>query len=146
MQYSGLGQGKNMKVTVRALGAWLILITVEFIHGALRTVFLAPRVGDFRARQIGVVIGSLLIVAVACLTIRWIGAQSVRSLIHVGLLWLALTVAFELGFGHYAFGRSWDSLLSDYNVLEGGLLPFGLVVLVLSPLIAARLRKPGVRS
>jgi hypothetical protein len=135
-----------MKVTVRALGAWLILIAVEFIHGALRTVFLAPRVGDFRARQIGIAIGSLLIVAVACLTIRWIGAQGARSLIHVGLLWLVLTVAFELGFGHYAFKRSWDSLASDYNVLEGGLLPFGLVVLALSPLIAGRLRKPGVRS
>jgi len=135
-----------MKVTVRALGAWLILIAVEFIHGALRTVFLAPRVGDFRARQIGVVIGSLLIVAVACLTGRWIGAQGARSLICVGLLWLVLTVAFELGVGHYAFRRSWDSLASDYDVLEGGLLPFGLVVLALSPLIAGRLRKPGIRS
>jgi hypothetical protein len=132
-------------VAWKALGAWLILIAVEFIHGALRTIFLAPRVGDFHARQIGVFIGSLLIVAVACLTVRWIGATSTSSLIGMGVLWLVLTVAFELGFGHYVFGRSWGSLASDYNVLEGGLLPFGLVVLALSPLIAARLRKIGVR-
>ena len=130
-----------MTVALRALGAWLILIGVEFVHGALRTLFLAPRIGDFQARQVGVFIGSLLIVAVACLTVRWIGAERTGSLIRVGLLWLALTVAFELGFGHYVFGRSWVSMGSDYNVLEGGLLPFGFVILALSPLIAARLRK-----
>ncbi len=133
-----------MKVAVRALGAWIILMAVEFIHGALRTIFLAPRVGDFPARQIGVFTGSLLIVAVACLTVRWIGAVGSGSLIRIGSLWLLLTVAFELGFGHYVFGRSWGRLASDYNVLEGGLLPFGLLVLALSPLIAARLRKIGV--
>lgn len=134
------------KVGLRAFGAWFVLIGVEFIHGAVRTIFLAPRVGDFQARQIGVFIGSLLIVAVACLTIRWIGVMTRRSLIAIGVLWFALTVAFELGFGHYAFGRSWASLASDYNVLEGGLLPFGLVVLLLSPLIAAKLRKLEVRA
>lgn len=133
-----------MKVAVRALGAWIILMAVEFIHGALRTIFLAPRVGEFPARQIGVFTGSLLIVAVACLTVRWIGAVGSGSLIRTGSLWLVLTVAFELGFGHYVFGRSWGSLALDYNVLEGGLLPFGLLVLALSPLIAVKLRKIGV--
>jgi hypothetical protein len=91
-------------------------------------------------------IGSLLIVAVACVTIPWIGATTRGSLIRIGVLWLVLTVAFELGFGHYIFGRSWSNLASDYNIREGGLLPFGLVVLALSPLIAGRLRKPGVRG
>jgi hypothetical protein len=57
-----------------------------------------------------------------------------------------LTVSFELAFGHYVFSLSWDSLASDYDILEGGLLPFGLVVLVFSPLIAARLRKIAPRS
>ena len=130
-----------MKVAIRALGAWVILIAVEFIHGALRTVFLTPRVGDLPSRQIGVFVGSLLILAVACLTIRWIGATTRGSLIRIGFLWLVLTVAFELGFGHYAFGRPWSTLALDYNVMQGGLLPFGLIVLALAPLIAAKLRK-----
>jgi hypothetical protein len=30
---------------------------------------------------------------------------------------------------------------SDYNPIEGGLLPIGLAVLTLSPLLAARLRR-----
>jgi hypothetical protein len=38
-------------------------------------------------------------------------------------------------------GLSWERLASDYNVLEGGLLPFGMLVLLLSPLIASKLRR-----
>jgi hypothetical protein len=37
-------------------------------------------------------------------------------------------------------GASWERLAADYNVLEGGLLPFGMLVLLLSPLIAGKLR------
>jgi len=55
-----------------------------------------------------------------------------------------LTVLFELGFGHFVFGRSWESLGSDFDVLHGGLLPLGLLILTLSPLIATRLR--GVKT
>ena len=58
----------------------------------------------------------------------------------VGFLWLFLTVLFELGFGHFVFGRSWESLGADFDVADGGLRPFGLVVLTLSPLIAKWLR------
>ena len=122
------------------MAVWIVLIGVEFIHGALRTIFLVPHIGDFHARQIGVFTGSFLIVLIAYLLVPWIHAENVQSLICVGLLWLTLTVLFELGFGHFVFGRSWESLGSDFDVLHGGLLPFGLLILTLSPLIATRLR------
>jgi hypothetical protein len=124
----------------RALAVWLLLITVEFIHGILRTIVLVPVVGDFRARQIGVFIGSALILVVAYLFIGWLRAPDRKALLLVGLLWLVLTLAFELGFGHFVFGRSWGSLGEDYKIPKGGLLPFGLLVLALSPVIAARMR------
>jgi hypothetical protein len=124
----------------RALAVWLVLIAVEFIHGILRTTFLVPVVGDFRASQIGVLIGSALILLVAYLFVGWLHAPNTKALLHVGVLWLVLTVAFELGFGHFVFGRSRERLGEDYNLSKGGLLPFGLVVLALSPLIATRLR------
>jgi hypothetical protein len=37
-------------------------------------------------------------------------------------------------------GASWERLAADYNVLEGGLLPFGMLVRLLSPLIGATVR------
>ena len=55
------------------------------------------------------------------------------------IVWLGLTVAFELSFGHFVLGLPREKLAADYNVLGGGLLPFGLILLTLSPLAAARL-------
>ena len=128
-------------VLKRALAVWLILIVVEFVHGIFRTIFLVPITGDFRARQIGVFIGSALILVVAYLFVGWVKAPNTKSLLHVGILWLVLTVAFELASATSFFGRSWESLGEDYNLAKGGLLQLGLVVLALSPLIAARLRQ-----
>jgi hypothetical protein len=37
----------------------------------------------------------------------------------VGLYWLLLTVAFEFLGGHYLFGKSWENLPADYNLMRG---------------------------
>src|SRR5260370_869679 len=102
--------------------------------------FLCRSLATSVPRQIGVFIGSALILLVAYLFVGWLRASDTTSLMLVGLLWLVLTVAFEFGFGHFVFGRSWESLGEDYNLPKGSLLPIGLVVLMLSPWIAARLR------
>ena len=125
---------------IKALVIWLVIIFIEFIHGVLRSIFLAPLFGDFQARQISVFIGSLLILTIAYLSIRWIRATTIASLIVVGLVWLVLTLLFELSLGHLVLGLSWERMTSDYDIPHGGLLPFGLIFLTLSPLIAARLR------
>jgi len=128
---------------VRAFAVWLVLIVAEILHGVARGIFLVPRVGEFRSSQIGVFTGSVIILAIALAFVRWIGASRTAGLLAVGVLWLVLTLAFEVGFGRFAVGASWERLAADYNVLEGGLLPFGMLVLLLSPLIAAKARGLG---
>jgi hypothetical protein len=59
---------------------------------------------------------------------------------RIGALWLTLTLAFEFGLGR-ALGRPWAAMLADYDLSRGGLLSVGMVVLALSPLIAARIRQ-----
>lgn len=124
----------------RSFAVWLVIIAVETIHGVVRALFLAPYLGDFRARQITVFTGSLLILMISCLFIRWLHATTRKSLLEVGLVWLALTLLFEVSLGRFALGLSWENLASDYDIFRGGLLPVGLVVLTLAPLIAASLR------
>lgn len=124
----------------RAFAVWLLIVLAEVIHGILRTLFLVPLTGDLRARQIGVFTGSLLILAIATATIRWLGLPTPARQFQVGALWLVWMVLFELAFGRWVAGLSWDRLLADYNIPAGGLLPFGLLILLLSPLLAARLR------
>jgi hypothetical protein len=88
-----------------AFAVWLVLIAVETVHGILRTLLLVPLVGDLPARQIGVPLGSLLLFAVAYLfIIRWIAARTALQLLGVGLLWVVLTVLFEVGLGRLVLG------------------------------------------
>jgi hypothetical protein len=126
---------------LRALIVWLLLMGAEVIHGTLRTLFLIPVVGDYKSRQIGVFTGSIIILAIAFLSIRWIGVRSTGSLLAIGFAWLCLTLIFEIGLGRFVFGHSWERLGEDFNIIEGGLLPIGLMVLLFSPLIAARFRR-----
>lgn len=129
-----------MLLAARAFAVWLLLITAEAVHGIVRTLMLTPVVGDFRARQVGVFTGSLLILLMTVVTIRWIYASRPRTLVTIGIAWAILTVAFEISLGRLVLGYSWERLASDYNLIEGGLLPIGLVVMAMSPLIAARLK------
>ena len=127
-------------LALRAVAVWLLLMTVETVHGTLRTLVLTPYLGDFSARQVSVLSGSLLILLTAYLTGRWLHAQTTRAQLLVGGSWLALTLGFELGVGRYVVGYAWERLAADYDLARGGLLPFGLVVLALAPWATARLR------
>lgn len=126
--------------TLKSLAIWLLIMSVEVVHGILRTLFLEPLIGDFRARQIGVFVGSLIILTIAYFSIQWIRAENTRSLLVIGFIWLILTLLFEIALGRFVFDFSWEKILSDYDILRGGLLPFGLIILTLSPLIADKLR------
>lgn len=126
---------------IRVIAVWFIIIFAEMIHGVLRGLFLVPVFGDFPSRQIGVFTGSLIILAIAYMTVRWIGARGVRELLISGLIWMVLTLLFEIGFGRFVMHSGWDRILSDFNITKGGLLPLGMIFMAFSPLIAAKLRR-----
>jgi len=111
---------------------------VETIHGILRGLLLVPLTGQIRANQIGVGVGSLLILVISILTIKWIKAVRISELLTVGMIWVLLTLAFEVGLG-YAVG-GWERVSMDYDPRQGGLMPLGLVIMWFSPLVARRIR------
>lgn len=121
---------------VRAFVVWLLIIFAESVHGALRQALLEPVVGDFRARQVSVFIGAGIIVAITFVFVRWLKASRVSQFVLVGVMWVILTVGFEMVLGRFAMDLSWERIASDYNVVEGGLLPFGLLVMLFAPLCA----------
>jgi hypothetical protein len=111
----------------RAAAVWLVIIAAESVHGAARGLWLVPLVGDLGSRQIGVVTGSILILAITMASLDWLRAGSRRTLAEVGLLWAVLTVQFEFVVGRYVMGLTWTRLLADYDLAQGGLMGFGLV-------------------
>jgi hypothetical protein len=142
MRIAGGGRGISW---TRTLAVWLLLTAAEVVHGTVRAILLTPRVGDHRSRQIGLFTGSAIILALSGLTIRWLGVRRTPDLLAIGGVWLILTVAFEVALGRLAFGYSWTRVTEDFDPRRGGLLPFGLAVLALAPLITARLRLPPER-
>jgi hypothetical protein len=124
----------------RALLVWCLLFALEAVHGALRVRFLVPLTTDLLARQIGVAVGSALILAVAWFTVRWIAAPTRAAWWRVGALWLALMLAAEVTLGRWAFGYPWARIAEDFDPRQGGLLGFGMLVLFIAPWAMARLR------
>lgn len=125
---------------VRAFAAWIVIAVAETLHGISRTLLLVPIIGDRPSRQLGVFIGSIIILGIAWLFVNWIRATTGPQLLAVGLLWLVLMLAFEVGLGR-AVGFSWERILSDYNPAQGGLMIIGMGVLLLAPLLAAKGRR-----
>jgi hypothetical protein len=120
----------------RAVAIWLMLVAVESIHGLMRRLLLEPHFGDLPARQTSVLIGTVLIVLVFWFTLKWLGPQPRWRWWEMGLLWLTLTIAFEIGLGRAA-GMSWDRIASDFDPRRGGFLAFGMLVIVVAPRVLA---------
>lgn len=123
----------------RAILIWLLIIFAETVHGILRQMFLAPTVGDFRARQIAVFTGMLLIFAVAYLFIGWIRAGNAKRLLAVGLMWAGLTLVFEFVLGVFILNYPKERIWEDYDISRGGLMILGILFMIFVPLLAAKL-------
>jgi hypothetical protein len=129
---------------VRACAVWILIAVAETLHGVARTLFLTAVLGDHLARQLGVLIGSLIILVIAWLFIGWIGATTPSQLLAVGLLWLVLMLSFEVGLGR-AVGISWERIGADYDPAQGGLMLIGMGVLFFAPMLVARARTASHR-
>jgi len=124
---------------LRAASVWMLIMLAETGSGIVREVFIAPVIGGMRARQLGMLVGCVLIFVIAWLTARWMNARTLRDQLAVGAFWVVLTLVFEIALGR-ATGASWSRLFSDYNPAQGGFMLFGLAFMFFTPWLTKRLR------
>jgi len=122
-----------------AVGAWLVLMVLAILNGALRNATYARALGEYA----GHVLSSLLFVAVVfAVTYAFLRLARVDygpgDLLVVGATWLGMSVAFEFLFGHYVAGHSWSRLLADYNILRGRVWALVLLAVFTAPLVVGR--------
>jgi hypothetical protein len=103
-------------------------------------LYLAPLIGDAPARRLSVLTGVVLIFLITLATVRWLDARRTGQLLWVGAMWVVLTIAFEVALGRLVFHMDWARIASDYDPGHGGLMGIGLVCMLFTPLMAARLR------
>jgi hypothetical protein len=125
---------------IRAVAVWCVLVVLAVLNGGARNVWLSPRLGEQAGHVVSTFTLSCVIFLATWLTIGWIRPTTLRDTMHLGTLWLVLTVLFEFGAGHFLFGNSWEKLLTDYHLLRGRVWVLVLIVTLIAPMLAARLR------
>jgi len=134
------GQENIIIILTRASAIWLIIILAESLHGIARRIFLEPVTGDFWARQIGVFVGSLIILAISFVSVKWLRPHTISGLVGIGAWWLILTALFEVMLGVFVMNLSVMEVASSFDLSKGELLPVGFLLMLLTPLIAAKIR------
>lgn len=111
---------------------------VETVHGVLRSLLLAPRIGAEAAERAGWWVASALVIAIAVATIRWTQVKSAAGLLRLGALWAVLTILFEIVIGALR-GLDGSALLAALNPLSGSIM-WSAALMLAAPVLAARLR------
>jgi hypothetical protein len=125
-------------VIFRSVAIWLLFIVAESLNGVVRILWLEPNLGNVPAHQISFAFASILVLAIAMLSAPWLQVSRLQRL-GIGILWSSLTFAFEIGLGRLVFGYSWETILSDYQLSQGGLMAIGLTLMMLSPVIGQQI-------
>lgn len=117
---------------------WVIMIPIAIANGIIREFTYGQYLGELRAHQVSTLSGIILFGMYIWLSLRFFPPASAGQALAIGLLWLALTMAFEFLFGHYVAGHAWSRLLQDYNLLAGRLWLLVLLWLALAPYLFYR--------
>jgi hypothetical protein len=120
--------------------SWIGMVIIAIMNGAIRDALYGKRLGELTAHQISTF--TLIILSglyIWLLGLTW-EITSPGQAVTIGLIWLALTVAFEFLFGHYVVKHPWNRLLHDYNLLKGRIWVLVLIWITIAPYIFSRFR------
>lgn len=99
--------------------AWLGMMLLAIFNGYIRERFLRSRLGELAAHQVSTIALLLLLAGYCALLARLWPLHSLADAWTVGVIWLAMTLLFECGFGRYVAKHPWRRLLADYNLMAG---------------------------
>lgn len=128
-----------MRSTFKALVVWFVILLLAVLNGALREFMLVPALGVPAATALSGIVLCALIIGVVFLARPWLGLANRRAALDIGAFWLLLTLAFEFGFGCFVQHKSWPEMIGAYRFENGNLWPLVLLVILVSPAIAALL-------
>jgi hypothetical protein len=123
------------------LTAWFVMLLASVANGAIRDFTYGKHMDELTAHQLSTVGSVLLLGIVIWGFVRLYPPSSGKKAISIGLLWMALTVAFEFLFFHYVGGHSWSELVANYNVLKGRVWVFVLAWVAIAPYGFSRLNR-----
>jgi len=127
-------------VYLRVVGIWLLILVCAVLNGALREMVFLPNLPRTLSFVLSGVLLSVCVLGVAGWLIASLGVLTSGQYWGVGALWVAMTLAFEFGFGGWVRGLPWQELLGAYTFKDGNIWPLVLVVVFIAPYCAARFK------
>jgi hypothetical protein len=125
-------------MALRALAVWCGLLVIGILNGAIRQRWVVPRLGEIAAHWISTLSLCAGIVLISWITVPWVDPRTSGDSLFIGVLWAALTIAFEFLAGHFLFGNSWQKLVADYQLFQGRIWLLVPVTLLFSPWMVSR--------
>jgi hypothetical protein len=125
----------NVLLVKTGLRVWLMEVLVSGLNFfVLMNLVYEPRWGVLVAHQIGVSTRIVCIFVFAYFLLRSVKKYETKDLVHVGVMWLILTLLFEW-VGSFAIGRPVSEILVGWNIFAGYMWPYVLLTYLLSNLI-----------
>ena len=110
---------------------------VGFAFGALRQLVLIPAFGD----RMGHLAEFPMVTVAACAVGVWIGGKSTAPALALGVLGVAVLIAFESTMALGFMRLSLADYLAGYDLTRGALFPVGLALMAAAPLLGRRLKR-----
>ena len=128
-----------MKVIMKSLLVWLLIIPLAVLNGLGRRCALEPLLGRYALPASGIAL-CMLVLALTWLCIPRVGVSAPRQLAEIGLVWAGLAMVFEGVLG-LALRRTVADLVAAYDISSGNLWLLVVVCVGCAPWVAAKIRK-----
>jgi hypothetical protein len=129
-----------LKISIRV---WLVEILISgFNFFVLMNLIYEPSWGVLVAHQIGMSTRIVYIFILAYFLLRYVKDYETKDLVHVGIMWLALTLVFEWG-GSFIIRRPVSEIVVGWNIFAGYMWPYVLLAYLSSNFIVGMLLNPG---
>ena len=110
---------------------------VGFAFGVLRQFVLIPAFGE----RMGHLAEFPMVTLAACVLGIWIGGKSAAPALALGVLGVAVLIAFESAMALGFMRLSLAEYLAGYDLTRGALFPVGLALMALAPALGRRFRR-----
>lgn len=121
---------------------WFPMVLIAIINGAARDLIYKPYTGELAAHQISTFTLIILFGFYIWFAVKKYSPASGKQSIYIGIIWLAMTLIFEFGFG-IARNVPAEKLLGDYNILNGRLWVLIPIWVTIAPYIFYRAKIRG---
>ena len=129
-----------IRVFCKATAIWFLIALTAILNGVLREKVLVSMLGTETALPVSGVLLALLVFLVTLVSVPFIGCSEIKTYLWIGFSWLLFTLSFEFLSGHYIAGKPWRETVQVFNLKQGNLFTVVLLVTVLAPWLAAKIR------